>query len=84
MAVIVQAVKDIVENNTKYIDFYDPEWGQVRAVDQALLFFADEIVDIGTYPWYCECVGIDPDHIRKAINTGDWNALVAFSKVNVH
>lgn len=84
LAVLVQGVKDIVDNNQKYVDFYDPEWGTIKAVDNALAFFADEVVDIGTYPWYCELVGIDPAHIRNAINTGDWDALTAFSKVNVH
>ena len=84
LAVLVQGVRDIVENNQKYVDYYDPEWGRQRCVDQALYFFADEVVDIGSYAWYCEIVGIDPNHIRKAINTGNWDALVAFSKVNVH
>ncbi len=84
LAVLVQGVKDIVDNNQKYIDFYDPEWGTVKAVDNALTFFADEGVDIGTYAWYCQVVGIDPAHIRTAINSGDWDALTTFSKTNVH
>lgn len=84
LAVLVQGVKDIIENNQKYVDFYDPEWGTVKAVDNALAFFADKGVDIGTYTWYCQVIGIDPAHIRAAIDTGDWEALTAFSKVNVH
>jgi len=84
MAVIVQAVKDIVDNNTRYIDFYNENWGDIKAVDHALWFFQDEAVDVGSYSWYCEVVGIDPEHIRKAINTGDWDALVSFSKVSLH
>ncbi len=84
LAVLVEGVKDIVTNNTKYVDFYDPEWGTIRAVDNALAFFEDEGVDKGTYAWYCSIVGVDPDHIRTAIETGDWDALVAFSKINVH
>lgn len=84
LAVLVQGVKDIVENNPKYVDFYDPEWGTTRAIDNALAFFEDRGVDIGTYTWYCQVIGIDPEHIRKAIDTGGWEALVAFSKINVH
>lgn len=84
MAVIVQGVKDIVDNNTRYIDFYNENWGTTRAVDHALWWFQDEAVDVGSYSWYCEVVGIDPDHIRKAINTGDWESLTAFAKVSLH
>ena len=83
-AVICQTVKDIVENNRKYVDFYDENWGSTRCVDHALWFIQDEGVDIGSYTWYCSLVGIDPELIRGALNRGDWDLLKQIAKIPLH
>lgn len=83
-AVITQAVKDIVENNRRYVDFYHEHWGSVRCVDHALWFIQDEAVDIGSYTWYCVLVGIDPEWIRGALNRGDWALLEKITKIPLH
>lgn len=83
-AVIVQAVRDIVENNRKFIDFYDPGWGNVRCVDHALWFIKDEAVDIGSFSWYCSMVGVKPEYIRNALEGGDWAMLQRIAAIPFH
>lgn len=83
-AVLVQAVRDIVLNNRKFVDFYNPEWANIRCVDHALWFINDEAVDMGSYSWYCSIVQIDPDLIRNAIRDGDWDMLTRISKIPFH
>jgi len=83
-AVITQAVKDIVDNNRKYVDFYNPDWGSIRCVDHALWFIQDKAVDIGSYTWYCSLVGIDPEWIRSAVERGDWDLLTKITKIPLH
>ncbi len=83
-AVIVQACRDIVLNNRKYIDFYDEEWGTIRASEQALEFFTAEGVDAGSYTWYCGLINLDPEPIRVAIRVGNWDMLSQISEVAFH
>lgn len=83
-AVIVQACRDIVLNNRKFIDFYDEDWGEIRAVDHALWFFKDEGVDTGSYTWYCSLIDLDPEPIRVAIRVGNWDMLSQISEVAFH
>ncbi len=83
-AVIVQACRDIVLNNRKFVDFYDEDWGEIRASTQALWFFEDEGVDVGSYTWYCSLIQLDPEPIRNAIRVGNWDMLSQISKVAFH
>lgn len=83
-AVIVQAVRDIVENNRKFIDFYDENWGIIRCVDHAIWFIQDEAVDIGSFSWYCSMVGVKPEHIRNALASGDWAMLQRIAAIPFH
>ena len=83
-AIITQAVKDIVDNNRKYVDFYNENWGTMRCVEQALWFINDKGVDIESYTWYCELVGIDPEWIRGALRRGDWDLLEQITKIPLH
>ena len=83
-AVIVQACRDIVENNRKFVDFYDEGWGNIRCVDHALWFIQDEAVDIGSFSWYCSMVGVKPEYIRNALNGGDWAMLQRIAAIPFH
>ena len=83
-AVIVQACRDIVENNRKFVDFYDPGWGTTRCVDHAIWFIQDEAVDIGSFSWYCSMVGVKPEHIRNALDSGDWAMLQRIAAIPFH
>jgi len=83
-AVIVQAIRDIVENNRKFIDFYHEEWGNIRCVDHAIWFIQDEAVDIGSFTWYCSMVGVEPEHIRNALKGGDWPMLQRIAAIPFH
>ncbi len=83
-AVIVQACRDIVLNNRKFVDFYDEGWGEIRGSEHALLFFEDEGVDVGSYPWYCSLIDLDPEPIRVAIRVGNWDMLSQISEVSFH
>ena len=83
-AVIVQAVRDIVENRRKFVDFYDPNWGTIRCVDHAIWFIQDEGVDIGSFSWYCNMVGIKPNYIRGALDRGDWAMLRRIAAIPFH
>jgi hypothetical protein len=83
-AVIVQACRDIVLNNRKFIDFYDEGWGTIRASEHALWFFTDEGVDAGSYAWYCSLIDLDPEPIRVAIRVGNWDMLSKIADVAFH
>jgi len=83
-AVIVQACRDIVENNRKFIDFYDENWGNIRCVDHAIWFIQDEAVDIGSFSWYCSMVDVKPEYIRNALASGDWAMLQRIAAIPFH